>query len=217
MTLPLTKTGRYQIVRELGRGAMGVVYQGFDPVIGRTVAIKTMRPEGLSSSDYEEYKGRFQREAQAAGALSHPNIVTVHDFGEDQGVLYLAMEFLKGISLQELVDRKKVLPIETIIPLYEQVSSALDHAHAHQVVHRDIKPANIMLLDSGLAKVTDFGIARVLSSGTGVTRVGPSQAWRFSTSAVTAATAAEPASSSRRNTISPSGRCAQPPTIRPSH
>jgi tRNA A-37 threonylcarbamoyl transferase component Bud32 len=172
MALPLTKTGRYQIVRELGRGAMGVVYQGFDPVIGRTVAIKTMRPEGLSSSDYEEYKGRFQREAQAAGALSHPNIVTIHDFGEDQGVLYLAMEFLKGISLQELVDRQKALPIETIIPLYEQVSSALDHAHAHQVVHRDIKPANIMLLDSGLAKVTDFGIARVLSSGTGMTRVG---------------------------------------------
>lgn len=172
MPTSLTKAGRYQIVRELGRGAMGVVYEGFDPVIGRTVAIKTMLLEGLSGSEYEEYKKRFQREAQAAGILSHPNIVTVHDFGEDNGVLYLAMEFLKGMSLQDLLAHGKALPIEGIIRLYDQVCSALDQAHAHQIVHRDMKPANIMILENGTVKVTDFGIARLLSAGTGMTRVG---------------------------------------------
>ncbi len=96
MAEALTKAGRYQIVGELGRGSMGVVYQGFDPVIGRTVAIKTMLPEGLSSQEFEEYKARFQREAMAAGILAHPNIITVYDFGEDNGVLYLAMEYLEG-------------------------------------------------------------------------------------------------------------------------
>ncbi|HLW78409.1 MAG TPA: protein kinase, partial [Terriglobia bacterium] len=146
--------------------------QGFDPVINRTVAIKTMLLEGFSSADYEEYKKRFQREAQAAGVLSHPNIVTVHDFGEDNGVLYLAMEFLKGVSLEDLLRRQKRMPAEDVVRLFEQVCSALDHAHSHQVVHRDMKPANIMLLDNGQAKVTDFGIARLLSSGTGMTRVG---------------------------------------------
>lgn len=161
----LTKAGRYQIVSELGRGSMGVVYQGFDPVIGRTVAIKTMLLEGLASAEFEEYKARFQREAQAAGVLSHPNIVTVYDFGEDNGVLYLAMEFLEGKSIQQLVEKHTVMPIETIIPLYEQICSALDHAHQNRIVHRDVKPANIMILDSGLVKVTDFGIAKVMSMG----------------------------------------------------
>ena len=161
----LTKAGRYQIVSELGRGSMGVVYQGFDPVIGRTVAIKTMLIEQMASAEFEEYKARFQREAQAAGMLSHPNIVTVYDFGEDAGVLYLAMEFLEGKSLQALVENHTVMPIETIVPLYEQICSALDHAHQNRVVHRDVKPANIMILDSGLVKVTDFGIAKVLSMG----------------------------------------------------
>lgn len=161
----LTKAGRYQIVSELGRGSMGVVYQGFDPVIGRTVAIKTMLIEGLPAAEFEEYKARFQREAQAAGVLAHPNIVTVYDFGEDNGVLYLAMEFLEGKSLQELVEKQNILPVETIIPMYEQVCSALDLAHSHNIVHRDIKPANIMILDSGLVKVTDFGIAKMMSVG----------------------------------------------------
>jgi predicted Ser/Thr protein kinase len=161
----LTKAGRYQIVSELGRGSMGVVYQGFDPVIGRTVAIKTMLLEGLSPAEFEEYKTRFQREAQAAGVLTHPNIVTVYDFGEDNGVLYLAMELLEGKSLQGLVEEQTILPVETIIPMYEQVCSALDHAHARRIVHRDIKPANIMILESGQVKVTDFGIAKMMSMG----------------------------------------------------
>ncbi len=161
----VTKAGRYQILGELGRGSMGVVYRGFDPIIGRTVAIKTMLTEGLPPGEFEEFKARFQREAQAAGVLGHPNIVTVYDFGEDQGILYLAMEFLEGKSLQKLVEEQNVLPIETIIPIYEQVSSALDRAHEHKIVHRDIKPANIMILASGLVKVTDFGIAKMMSLG----------------------------------------------------
>ncbi len=165
MAKTLTKVGRYQIVSELGRGSMGVVYQGFDPVIGRTVAIKTMLTEGLGPAEFEEFKARFQREAQAAGLLSHPNILTVYDFGEDGGVLYLVMEFLEGKSVQQIVSAQNVLPIETIIPMYEQVCSALDLAHSHKIVHRDIKPANIMILESGLVKVTDFGIAKMMSMG----------------------------------------------------
>ena len=144
---------------------MGVVYQGFDPIIGRTVAIKTMLPEGLSPQEFQEYKARFQREAMAAGILAHPNIITVYDFGEDNGVLYLAMEFLEGKSLEKIVQEQTVLPIETILPIYDQVCSALDHAHRNKVVHRDVKPANIMILQNGLVKVTDFGIAKMMAMG----------------------------------------------------
>jgi serine/threonine-protein kinase len=161
----LTKAGRYQIVSELGRGSMGVVYHGFDPVIGRTVAIKTMLTEGLTSQEFREFKARFQREAQAAGVLSHPNIVNVFDYGEDSGILYLIMEYLEGKSLERLIEEQGMLPIETIIPMYDQVCSALDHAHQHSIVHRDIKPANIMILDNGSVKVTDFGIAKMMSMG----------------------------------------------------
>ncbi len=165
MASALKKAGRYEVVSELGRGSMGVVYQGYDPVIGRTVAIKTLLTEGLAPQEFQEYKARFQREAQAAGVLAHPNIVTVYDFGEDSGVLYLAMEYLEGRSLEKIVGEQGLLAIETIIPMYDQVCSALDHAHSHNIVHRDIKPANIMILDSGLVKVTDFGIAKVMTVG----------------------------------------------------
>jgi serine/threonine protein kinase len=165
MAEALTKAGRYQIVRELGRGSMGVVYEGFDPIIGRTVAIKTMLPQGLSPQEFQEYKARFQREAMAAGILAHPNIITVYDFGEDNGVLYLAMEFLEGKSLEKIAQEKTILPIETILPIYDQVCSALDHAHRNKVVHRDVKPANIMILQNGLVKVTDFGIAKMMAMG----------------------------------------------------
>jgi predicted Ser/Thr protein kinase len=160
-----TKAGRYQIVGELGRGSMGVVYQGYDPIIGRTVAIKTMLTEGLSPQEFQEYKARFQREAQAAGTLAHPNIITVYDFGEDNGILFLAMEFLEGKSLDIIVQEQNILPIETILPIYDQVCSALDHAHQNKIVHRDIKPANIMILQNGMVKVTDFGIAKMMSLG----------------------------------------------------
>ncbi len=170
MAFALTKTGRYQIVGELGRGSMGVVYQGYDPIIGRTVAIKTMLPEGLSPEEFQQYRDRFQREAMAAGVLAHPNIITIYDFGDDNGVLFLAMEFLEGKSLDKIVQEQGVLPIETISPIYDQVCSALDHAHQNKIVHRDIKPANIMLLENGLVKVTDFGIAKVMAMG--MTQVG---------------------------------------------
>lgn len=165
MAGPLTKVGRYQIVDELGRGSMGVVYKGFDPVIGRTIALKTMLTEGLSTAEFQEYKARFQREAQAAGVLSHPNIVTVYDFGEENGILYLAMECLNGESLEKTVEARNILPLEDIIPMYEQVCSALDHAHIHKIVHRDVKPANIMILPDGKVKVTDFGIAKMMAVG----------------------------------------------------
>jgi serine/threonine-protein kinase len=129
------------------------------------VEIKTMLPEGLSPQEFQEYKTRFQREAMAAGILAHPNIITVYDFGEDNGVLYLAMEFLEGKSLEKIVQEQSVLPIETILPIYDQVCSALDHAHRNKIVHRDIKPANIMILQNGLVKVTDFGIAKMMAMG----------------------------------------------------
>ncbi len=170
MAEALTKAGRYQIVGELGRGSMGVVYQGFDPIIGRTVAIKTMLPEGLSAEEFQEYKARFQREAMAAGILAHPNIITIYDFGEDNGLLYLAMEYLEGKTLERIVQEQGVLTIETILPIYDQVCSALDHAHRNKIVHRDVKPANIMIVQNGLVKVTDFGIAKLMAMG--MTQVG---------------------------------------------
>ena len=144
---------------------MGVVYEGFDPVIGRTVAIKTMLTQGLAPAEFEDFKARFQREAQAAGILNHPNIVTVYDFGEDEGVLYLAMEFLEGKSLEDIVKVEGGLVAERIVPIFDQVCSALDHAHTFKIIHRDVKPANIMVLKSGRVKVTDFGIAKMMSMG----------------------------------------------------
>jgi predicted Ser/Thr protein kinase len=144
---------------------MGVVYEGFDPVIGRTVAIKTMLTSALPPAEFEDFKARFQREAQAAGMLNHPNIVTVYDFGEDDGVLYLAMEFLEGKSLEDMVKEEGAIPVERIIPIIEQVCAALDHAHSFKIIHRDVKPANIMVLRSGRVKMTDFGIAKMMSMG----------------------------------------------------
>jgi len=167
----MERAGRYEIVQEIGRGAMGVVYKAHDPVIGRTVAIKTMLSRGLAEGDFEAFRARFQFEAQSAGTLTHPNIITVYDFGEEEGMLYLAMEYLQGKSLQKLLQEQKILPLETIVPLVEQVGSALDFAHLHKIIHRDVKPANIMVLDSGLVKVTDFGAAKG-STTTLATRTG---------------------------------------------
>ena len=146
---------------------MGVVYKGFDPVIGRSVAIKTMQSEGMAGPELEEFRRRFQVEAQAAGGLTHPNIVTIYDFGYDEpsGVLYMAMEYLEGKSLQKLVEEEGVLPVGNVIPMVEPICSGLEYAHQRKIVHRDIKPANIMVLDSGLVKLMDFGIAKVASSG----------------------------------------------------
>ncbi len=153
-----TKIGRYEIVGELGRGAMGIVYKGFDPNIDRTVAIKTIQ----LNADNKETIERFRREARAAGGLSHPGIVTIYDAGEDQGVFYIAMEFVEGETLQSVIARGP-LTVEEATAVMNEIGSALDLAHARQIVHRDIKPANIMIA-GGHAKVMDFGVAKMASS-----------------------------------------------------
>jgi eukaryotic-like serine/threonine-protein kinase len=158
------KIGRYQILGELGRGAMGRVYRAFDPNIGRNIALKVIL---LDSTD-PELAMRFRREAQASGILSHPNIVTIFDAGDDNGFLYIAMELVEGQTLQQLLAQGP-LPIGQVVSYCEQAGAALDHAHARAIIHRDIKPANIMV-QAGVVKVTDFGVAK--SGAAGMTSTG---------------------------------------------
>ena len=166
----LTKAGRYDLREELGRGAMGVVFHGFDPVIGRAVAIKTLRlSEAGTGLSREELIGRFQTEARAAGLLTHPNIVVVFDAGEEDGLFYITMEFVEGRSLQTLIDSHQPFPLPRVLNVMEQVCSALDFAHQHNVVHRDVKPANLMLTPDDIVKITDFGTAKILQFGTAQT------------------------------------------------
>jgi serine/threonine-protein kinase len=155
--------GRYRAFGELGRGAMGVVYRGFDPIIGRTVALKTL---SIDSADAQakEFRERLYREAAAAGALSHPNIVTIYDIVEDGGVTAVAMEFIEGRSLAAIIAERAPLPIELAVEILDQICSALDYAGSQGIVHRDIKPANILMTPAGRAKVTDFGVARLALS-----------------------------------------------------
>jgi len=153
--------GRYQIDKEIGRGAMGMVYLGHDPKIGRTVAIKTL----MLSQEFEgdkliEVKERFFREAETAGRLNHPNIVTIYDVGEDQDMSYIAMDYLKGKDLLGYSKQKDLLPAKEVMTVIMKVADALDYAHQQKVVHRDIKPANIIYdKETGILKVTDFGVA----------------------------------------------------------
>ncbi len=156
--MPLEKLGRYEIVGELGHGAMGVVYKARDPLIDRTVAIKTIDLD-MSREESEAFERRFYREAKSAGRLNHSNIVTIHDVGKTDAVAYIAMEFLPGQSLREILDSGVVLPPEKIADIAAQVADGLAYAHENSIVHRDVKPPNIMVLDSGLVKITDFGIA----------------------------------------------------------
>ena len=166
----VTKAGRYDLREELGRGAMGVVYHGFDPTIGRDVAVKTLRlSEAGTGLSREELIGRFQTEARAAGLLTHPNIVVVYDAGEEEGLFYITMEFVEGRSLQSMIDAHQTFPVSRVMKLMEQVCSALDFAHQHNVVHRDIKPANLMLTADDVVKITDFGTAKILQFGTAQT------------------------------------------------
>jgi len=166
----LTKAGRYDLREELGRGAMGVVFHGFDPVIGRDVAVKTLRlSEAGTGLSRNELIGRFQTEARAAGLLTHPNIVVVFDAGEEDGLFYITMEFVEGRSLQTLIDAHQPFPVSRVLKVMEQVCSALDFAHQHNVVHRDIKPANLMLTSDDVVKITDFGTAKILQFGTAQT------------------------------------------------
>lgn len=153
------KLGRYEIVREVGRGAMGVVYEAVDPTIGRKVALKAIRFDGVGTTA-DEAARRFKNEARAAGGLNHPNIVTVYDAGEDSGNLYLAMEFIEGSTLETLLRAQRTLSPKQAVDFVRQIASGLDFAHSRGIIHRDIKPGNIMLAGHGLIKITDFGIAR---------------------------------------------------------
>jgi serine/threonine-protein kinase len=156
--------GRYEILSELGRGAMGVVYKARDPKINRVVAVKTISLAGQPADEEQEYRERFYREAEAAGRLSHPGIVTIFDVGEEPETRapYIVMEFVGGQSLDKLLsaeDRK--LPLETALQLTHELAEALDCAHGQGVVHRDLKPANILLTEDGRAKIADFGVAKL--------------------------------------------------------
>jgi len=163
----VTKAGRYEIVSELGRGAMGVVYKAVDPVIGRTVAVKTIKlSEAGTGLSRPELLARFQTEARAAGLLTHPNIVVVFDAGEEDGLYYITMELVEGKSLQALLDAGQAFPLPRTLRIMEQTCSALQFAHERNVVHRDIKPANLMLTGDDTVKITDFGTAKILQFGT---------------------------------------------------
>jgi serine/threonine-protein kinase len=156
------KIGKYEVIEELGRGAMGVVYKARDPFIGRLVALKTITT-GLQ--DQPELLQRFYREAQAAGGLAHPNIVTIFDLGEGQdGTPYIAMEFLEGVDLEHIITESQPMPLSQKLGYMVQVARALDYAHKRGVVHRDIKPANIVVTKDGTIKVVDFGIARLVDT-----------------------------------------------------
>ena len=158
--------GRYEIEKELGKGAMGVVYYGKDPKIGRVVAIKTMAlADEFEGDELKDVKERFFREAETAGRLNHPNIVSIYDAGEEHDLAYIAMEFLKGKDLIPYTKADNLLPLPKVMSVVARVAEALDYAHKQNVVHRDIKPANIMYdPDTDTPKVTDFGIARITDS-----------------------------------------------------
>ena len=166
----IDKLGKYEIRRELGRGAMGVVYEGYDPLIKRSVALKTIRADQLAGENAETVIARFRREAQAAGRLSHPNIVSIYDFGEEEGVWYIAMEFVNGRELKDYFQGNERFSTADIVRIMTKLLDALDYSHRQGVIHRDIKPANIILLPDGAVKVADFGIAHIETSN--MTQVG---------------------------------------------
>jgi len=167
----LTRLGKYQIRRELGKGAMGIVYEGFDPMIERVVAIKTIRPEQLNKDQAAEILARFKREAQAAGRLNHPHIVSIYEYGEDSEaaaggapIAYIAMEYIKGRELRDYFEADERFPLKEVERIMGEILDALAHAHERGVTHRDMKPSNVILLDKGTVKVADFGIARLETS-----------------------------------------------------
>lgn len=163
--MEIDKIGKYSIDGVLGKGAMGIVYKGVDPLIGRTVAIKTIRFDVIDSSfKQDEAIKRFTREAQSAGILSHPNIVTIYDVGKAEGLTYIAMEYIEGRSLEELIVSRKKFPLDEIINIITQIGDALDYAHRKGIVHRDIKPGNILIDKEGNTHLCDFGIARIETS-----------------------------------------------------
>jgi len=157
------KLGRYEIVGELGKGAMGIVYCARDPLLDRTVAIKTINME-LAQEEMKEYEARFYQEAKAAGGLNHPNIVIIYDIGKSGNIAYMAMELLQGKELKTLMSKATALPVAYAVDVAAQIAEGLGYAHEHGIVHRDVKPANIMIVRGELVKITDFGIARMRSA-----------------------------------------------------
>ena len=159
------KLGRYEILGELGKGAMGVVYLAQDPIIDRQLAIKTFRMAySAKEKEVEQFRERFLREARTVGKLSHPNIVTVHDVGEEDGEHFIAMEYIKGVDLKQQMQREDEMDLDKILGIVSQIADGLAAAHEQGVVHRDVKPANILITSEGQAKITDFGIARIEQS-----------------------------------------------------
>ncbi|MGO4887829.1 Stk1 family PASTA domain-containing Ser/Thr kinase [Anaerobacillus sp. MEB173] len=155
--------GRYEILETIGGGGMANVYKAMDIILDRHVAVKVLRPQ---FSDDDEFIKRFHREAQAATSLSHPNIVNIFDVGEEDNLYFIVMEYVEGPTLKQLIQQKGSLPLEDIVHIMSQIASAISHAHANQIIHRDIKPHNILISRDGDAKVTDFGIARAMTSAT---------------------------------------------------
>ena len=161
----MDRIGRYKIVRELGRGAMGVVYHAIDPNIGRPVAIKTIRLADVANGEEQKrLRERLFREARSAGMLSHPGIVTIYDVEEQDGVAYIAMEYVDGPTLDQVLSGPTPITPEGMFSILAQTAAALDYAHGKSIVHRDIKPANIMIAGDGTAKIADFGIAKITTS-----------------------------------------------------
>jgi serine/threonine-protein kinase len=161
----ISHLGRYEIIEELGRGEMGIVYKAHDPLIDRFVAIKAINLQGLNEDEREEYATRFYQEAKAAGRLNHPNIFTIHDLGETGDVAYIAMELMEEPDLQSIIASNVRLSIDDALDIAFQVAVALAYANQHGVVvHRDIKPSNIMVLRDKHVKIADFGIAKMSSS-----------------------------------------------------
>ncbi|MBN1612881.1 MAG: HDOD domain-containing protein [Deltaproteobacteria bacterium] len=154
--------GRYEIVREIGRGARDVVYLAMDPILNREIAVKTLRYQDADERELAESKARFFSEAKAVGKLSHPNIVNVYDVGEHRGAAYIAMEFLDGTDLVPYCEKDKRLPLQDVARIVATAAHALDYAHRNGIVHRDVKPGNIRILKNGTIKVIDFGIARIV-------------------------------------------------------
>lgn len=161
--------GQYQVWEEIGRGGMGVVYRGYDPLIGREVALKTIHLYAIADPrERQEMQDRLQREAQSAGRLSHPNIVTIYQIGyaelqPGQTTAFLATEFIPGMNLSALLDSLRAGPPERIIDALRQAAAALDSAHSRGVIHRDIKPANLLMTPDGIVKIADFGVAKILT------------------------------------------------------
>ncbi len=156
--------GRYRILDELGRGATGIVYRAQDPAIGRVIAIKTIRLSDFTDeTERDRLRERLFREAQSAGILSHPNIVTIYDIAEEHGLAYIFMEYVEGPPLEKILNSQEVLGKDVALSIFRQTATALDYAHRKGIVHRDIKPANILIHEGALAKITDFGVAKILS------------------------------------------------------